>query len=217
MSRPRGYITSRSGGSYRLVYTLGADPLTGKHRTATCTIRGTRKEAERELTRRLRMVDANEHPADPSRMGVFEWLETWLETVRTEVTLKTHERYSEIVPCYLTPAFGRVPLAKLNPTQIQSIYTTWATGGRRDGKQGGLSPQTRIHIHRVFKLALSRAVEQQVLARNPADLFKGRLPKVERKEMATLTAEQSTRLLFDQTYASLLAHVNCPLKWPSSR
>jgi integrase len=35
----------------------------------------------------------------------------------------------------------------------------------------------------------------QVLPRNPADAFKKRLPKVERMEMTTLTAEQSTRLL----------------------
>jgi len=34
-------------------------------------------------------------------------------------------------------------------------------------------------------------VEQQVLARNPADAFKKRLPKVERKPIAVFTAEQS--------------------------
>jgi integrase len=36
---------------------------------------------------------------------------------------------------------------------------------------------------------------QQVLARNPADVFKTRLPKVERREMVTLTTEQGIRLL----------------------
>jgi integrase len=40
-----------------------------------------------------------------------------------------------------------------------------------------------------------RAVEQQVLARNPADAFKKRLPKVERREMMTLSPSQSARLL----------------------
>jgi integrase len=43
--------------------------------------------------------------------------------------------------------------------------------------------------------ALARAVEQQLLARNPADVFKKRLPKVERHEMITFTAEQSGLLL----------------------
>src|SRR5262249_52425794 len=53
----------------------------------------------------------------------------------------------------------------------------------------------RQHIHRVLSAALSRAVEQQVIARNPADVFKRRLPKVERKEMAVLTPDQSSALL----------------------
>src|SRR6202007_1418219 len=78
---------------------------------------------------------------------------------------------------------------------IQKAYGKWALGGRRDGKSGGLSPQTRRHIHRVLRAALSRALEQQVLGRNPADAFKKRLPKVERREMKTFTAEQTARLL----------------------
>jgi integrase len=56
-------------------------------------------------------------------------------------------------------------------------------------------PRTRRHIHRILRSALARAVEQQVSARNPADAFKKRLPKVERHSMITLTAEQSGRLL----------------------
>ena len=39
--------------------------------------------------------------------------------------------------------------------------------------------------------ALARAVDEQLLARNPADVFKKRQPKVERPQMTTLTAEQS--------------------------
>jgi integrase len=35
----------------------------------------------------------------------------------------------------------------------------------------------------------------QVIPRNPADVFKKRLPKVERREMTTLSTEQSARLL----------------------
>jgi integrase len=168
--------------------------VTGKRRTATATVRGTRKDAERELTRLLRTADTGEH-VDPSRMTVRQWLDHWLAAVRSEVSQKTHERYAEIVRCYLVPAFGQVPLAKLAPTHIQNAYNGWATGGRRDGRAGGLSPRTRRHIHRILKSALARAVEQQALARNPADAFKKRLPKIERQEICTLSTEQSARLL----------------------
>jgi len=71
----------------------------------------------------------------------------------------------------------------------------WSTGGRRDGKEGGLSPRTRRHIHRILSSALARAVVQQLIARNPADAFRKRLPKVEHRQMVTLTTEESERLL----------------------
>jgi len=107
----------------------------------------------------------------------------------------TAERYGEIVHNFLIPALGNFGLTKLMPTNIQKAYNGWATGGRLDGKAGGLSPQTRRHIHRILRTALSRALEQQVIARNPADAFKKRLPKIERRALLTLNAEQSARLL----------------------
>ena len=146
------------------------------------------------MRRLLRTLDLNEH-VDPSRMTVREWLTAWLGAIREEVSPKTHERYGEIVDNFLAPELGALPIAKLAPVHISAAYTRWATEGRRDGKPGGLSPQSRRHIHRILKAALGRAVEQQVIARNPADVLARHLPKVERREMMTLTAEQAARLL----------------------
>jgi len=192
--RVTGHIRQRSPGSYELRYTLGTDAATGKRRTVTATVTGNRRAAEKELRKLLRTLDTGEH-VDPSRMTVRQWLTTWLATVREEVAPKSHERYAEIVEHFLIPALGNLPLVKLAPSHIQEAYNNWAIGGRRDNKEGGLSARTRRHIHRILRSALARAVEQQVLARNPADAFKKRLPKVERREMATLSAEQSARLL----------------------
>jgi hypothetical protein len=63
MKRPRGTIALRNG-AYRIRYSLGRDPVTGKRRFGTATVRGTRKAAERELTRLIRSVDTGEH-VDP--------------------------------------------------------------------------------------------------------------------------------------------------------
>jgi integrase len=192
--RVTGHIRKRSPGSFELRYTLGTDPATGKRRTVTTTVMGNRRAAEKELRRLLRSLDTGEH-VDPSRMTARQWLATWLGTVREEVAPKSHERYAEIVENFLMPALGNLPLVKLAPSHIQEAYNAWATAGRRDGKSGGLSARTRRHIHRILRSALARAVELQLLARNPADAFRKRLPKVERREMATLSAEQSARLL----------------------
>ena len=192
--RPTGHIRQRSTGSFEIRYSLGTDPATGRRRIATTTVKGNRRAAEKELRRLLRTLDTGEH-VDPTRMTVRQWLVMWLSAISTEISPKSHERYSEIVANFIVPALGNLPLVKLAPSHIQEAYNKWATTGRRDGKTGGLSPLTRRYIHSVIRSALGRAVEQQLLARNPADAFKKRLPKVERRKMMTLTAEQGARLL----------------------
>jgi integrase len=192
--RCTGHIRQRTEGSWELRYSLGTDPATGKRRIATTTVEGNRRAAEKELRRLLRTLDDGSH-VDPTSMTVRQWLTTWLAAARDQISPKSHERYSEIVDHFLIPALGNLPVTKLAPSHIQQAYNEWSVGGRRDGKNGGLSPRTRRHIHRILSSALTRAVEQQVLARNPADAFKKRLPKVERREMTTLSADQSAQLL----------------------
>jgi len=193
--RRRGTIKSRSPGSFRIRYSLDRDPVTGKRRWATATVKGSRKDAERELTRRLRTLDTGEH-VDPQRMTVADWLSLWLASTRAEVSPKTHERYTEIVRCYLIPGLGGLALQRLTPSDISRAYASFT----RDP-----SPRTRRHIHRILKSALARAVEQQALARNPADALK-RLPKVERKPIAALNSRTvSTAAFGNPTHHELLA------------
>jgi integrase len=135
------------------------------------------------LIRLLRTVDTGEH-VDPNRITVGDWLNLWINTTKAEVSPKTHERYAEIVRCYLLPAIGSIQLQRLTPSDIQRGYNRFD----RDP-----SPRTRRHVHRILKSALSRAVEQQAIARNPAANL--RLPKVEREPITTLTVEQTKVLL----------------------
>jgi len=192
--RRTGHIRQRSPGSFELRYDLAADPATGRRKTVTTTVRGSRKDAERELRRLLHAVDTGQH-VDPHRTTVREWLTTWLAVIRQQVAPRTAERYEEIVSNFIVPALGSLQVVRLTPSHIQGAHNQWAENGRRDGREGGLSAQTRRHIHRLLSSALARAVEQQLIARNPCDVFRKRLPKVEHREIATLTVEQSQRLL----------------------
>src|SRR5690348_17300414 len=112
--RPTGHIRERTAGSFEIRYSLGTSAATGKRKIATATVRGSRKDAEKELRRLLRSLDTGEH-VDPNRITVREWLTTWLDAVRAEVAPKTHERYGELVSNFLAPALGNLQLAKLAP------------------------------------------------------------------------------------------------------
>src|SRR6266851_5910471 len=110
--RRTSHFRERSPGSFELRYSLGTDPATGKRLMATSTVRGGRKDAERELRRLLRDLDTGEH-VEPNRITVQAWISPWLDTVRAEVSPNTHERYADIVRGFLVPAIGNLPLSKL--------------------------------------------------------------------------------------------------------
>ena len=130
---------------------------------------------------------------EPSNLLVRDYMQQWLDTMRGQVSPKSHERYEEIVNGFIAPALGSHKLTRLMPGHIQAAYSDWEKGGRRDGKGGGLSARTRLHIHRILNSALKAAVKIQILARNPAEAVNA--PKPTRKDISALDAAQSVQLL----------------------
>lgn len=192
MARRTGTITERSKGRFQIRYTLGVDPLTGKRKRYSVSVEGKRQDAEKTLRGLLKTVDDNSF-IEPTRKSTGQYLEEWINMMRSQISPKTHERYSEIVYHFLIPAFGAIQLTKLDPASIQRAYTGWETSGRRDNKSGGFAPRTRLHIHRILKHALKHAVRMRIIAYNPADAVIP--PKAKRTAVTTLTIEQSTILL----------------------
>ncbi len=201
--RPTGTIRSRSNGIFQLIYSLGNDPLTGKRKRVFLTFKGTRQQAERELRRILRTLDTGEY-VEPSAIKTGDFLAQWRDAVRNQVSPKTHERYAQIVDHYLIPRFGACPLVKLSPIAIQQVYLDLEFKGSYLNKEKGLSPKSRLDIHRVFKLALKHAVRMRLITFNPVENVKA--PRVVRTSIDTLTVEQSADLLE--------AIRNKPVYWP---
>ena len=163
----QGSIRARGKGAWELKYDVGHDPVTGRRMTKYATVRGAKRDAQKELRRRLNAVDQGRH-ADPGKMTVGDLLKRWLEEAQSSVSPKTIERYREIVQRHLIPALGMIPLAKLQPVHIQAYYATALTNGRLDRK-GGLSPKTVLHHDRVLALALKRARGLRLMAGNPME------------------------------------------------
>lgn len=197
----KGHIAKRSKGSYSIVLELGKDPSTGKRQQKWLTVNGTKKDAERELARRVNEVNIGTF-ADPGKITVSEFLEQWLKNyAEINVSGKTLERYRSIVTHHLRPAFGTLPLARLAPLHIQAHYSRALKNGRKDGRKGGLSPQSVLHHHRVLSEALSMAVRWQLLARNPAEAVEP--PTVRRKEVQPID-ETATAWLLDAALGTRL-------------
>src|ERR1051325_8836598 len=143
-----GHIRQRSPGSWELRYTID-----GKTRTAT--VRGTRRDAEKELRKRLVTID-NGGVADATKLTTGQWLHQGLGVVKSELSPPTLDHCQRAVTTHLKRRLGDVPLAKLSRVQVQQLFSDLAEGGRADGKSGPLAPTSRKQIYAVLNIALGR-------------------------------------------------------------
>lgn len=186
----KGHLRERSPGRWAIILDI-PDPKTGSRRRKWHSFKGTKRQAQIECARLISVVQAGSY-LEPSKTTMATYLVRWLDHMQSQVSPKSHERYSGIVNQNLVPTLGAIHLPKLKPAQISAAYTAALSNGRRDGS-GGLSPRTVGHMHRVLKQALGQAVRWELLVRNPADAVDP--PKVDWKPMQTYDLPQTAELI----------------------
>jgi integrase len=186
----KGSIKQRSPGHWAIILDI-PDPKTGERRRKWHSFKGTKRQAQIESARLISVVQAGSY-LEPSKTTLATFLGRWLDHVKSQVSPKSHERYSGIVNQNIIPALGAVHLAKLKPAQISAAYSAALANGRRDGS-GGLAPRTVGHMHRVLKQALGQAARWELLTRNPADAVDP--PRVDWKPMQVYDVPQTAELI----------------------
>jgi len=187
----KGHIRKRGKSSWAVVLYLGRD-ATGKERHKWHSVRGTRRDAQRELARLLHETNTGSY-VEPARMSVSEFLDRWLaDYAKPKVSPKTYERYQEMIDGHIRPTLGSYLLPKLGPLHVQTFYSWALAKGRKDGK-GGLSAQSVVHFHRLLHKAFAQALKWQLLARNPIQAVEP--PRAERQEMRALDEDETASLL----------------------
>lgn len=189
--RGSGGLREKHPGVFELKFDIGDDPISGRRRTKYHTVKGTRREAQKTLTRLLREVDTGDF-VERAGITVQTLLERWISHMKSELSPKTLERYEQLIDNNIAPVLGQRKLDQLKAVHIDGAWSKLHQEGRKDGK-GGLSPQTVKHCHRLLKQALGKAVRWQLISRNPADAVK--TPRTIRKDLNVLDAEQTATLL----------------------
>lgn len=187
----RGSIIARGDKTWRICVELEPDPVTGKRRQKWETFHGTKKEAEKELTRLLSLVDQNKLEAD-ARMTLVQFLERWLIDYAASRAPSTYRRYQQLVRNQVAPHLGNVRLDRLTPSHLVRLFTTLRDSDRLDGR-GKLSSQTQMHTYRMLHTALECARKWRILSYNPMEDVEP--PTVSRPEMRTFTVEQAKSFL----------------------
>jgi integrase len=187
-----GRITRRGRQSWTVIVDLGADPVTGKRRQLSRSVKGPKRNAEAELVRLLHDRDTGvERPT--GKLTVAAYLEQWLrDYVKGNCAPKTYVTYGQVVRQHFVPAFGSVELVALRPSHIQALYAKLLLDGRRD-RPGGLSARSVVRYHQILHAALRSAVRWQLLIRNPADSVDP--PRAEHRDLSAMTPAQARAVM----------------------
>ena len=150
------------------------------------TVKGTRKDAEKELRARLTAIDKGTH-VDPSSLTVSEFLDHWLNKIAPRnVAPKALERYRGLVRNQIKPHLGTKQLQKLRPRDVSGWHQELIDSGT-------ISTRTIRHAHGVLRTALAHATKNEILERNVATII--RPPAAEKAEVAILTEGQIADVL----------------------
>ena len=117
------------------------------------------------------------------KTGGFLW--EWLDIIKPSLRPGSWQRYEQMVRIHLTPQIGHIALARLTPGAVQRLYA--------NRLEAGLSSTSVHHLHAFLHSALDHAARWGLVARNVTDLV--RPPRISRKEMTTLSPEQTRAFL----------------------
>lgn len=187
-----GSIRKRKDGRWEGRYTAGRDPETG--RTVYKNVLG---KTQAEVKEKLKQAIEENAQLDFCRAGEYtvgQWMDVWFENcAKVKVRPSSHQTYRGYIDHHIKPYIGGIPLGKLTTLDLQRLYKKLLSGGRVERIESekqlkGLSPKTVRNINQVISSALTFAKEQQLILSTPANGCS--LPKLEHREMKTLTAEQ---------------------------
>jgi len=157
----------------------------GKRRYINKTIHGTKKNADKYLTAKLRDKDLGIN-IEPASESLSKYLDKWLETsVKPRVRPRTYDDYVSLMTRYIREPLGAIKLADLRPIDIQKVYQSM--------QERGLGPRVVRYTHAVLSSALKQGVKWDMLHKNPASAVD--LPRMVRKEMKAMTPAEASRFL----------------------
>jgi integrase len=212
----KGHIRrGRVQGTWYLRVELPRDG-SGKRRQMRCTHRGTRREAESRLRELLTLsenggVQKARLTFVEVSLGSLSVLDGvcdkacalnlheahrdggWLNATRTRVGHKTWRRYRQIVKDYLVPAFGEVRMEKLSPAHVEAAIASWSSKTNVKRTQKPLSARSVKHLRDTLRSLCRWAYKMEFTSRDVVSAVAA--PRVEKKEMHTLSPEHVATLL----------------------
>lgn len=158
-----GHLSEKNGYYYAVLsYTDALGKRKSKWIATGLPVKGNKKKAEEILAvERLKFVPPEQIQAAPDILFA-DYMEQWLEIVKSSVTLVTYSSYSTMVRGAIVPYFREkgIMLKDLTAKDIQDFYLE---------KLKQVKANSVIHYHANIHKALKYAVKLDMIPANPAD------------------------------------------------
>jgi len=182
-------VTKRSDGRWMARETFGYN-LDGSPNRKTFYGK-TAEEAHKKMDTYSRQVE-NGLNVDAENITFAQWLTLWMAEYKLNV-LRPHtfDTYEDFVKNHISPALGRHKLMKLRPEHLQTFINGLT---RKDNEP--MSSSGVKQIKTIMSGALSQAVKNGLITRNPADALS--LPKSRTKRKVGAFTQSEQMALLDQ-------------------
>lgn len=201
----------KSHGTWTYVADAPADGMTARRRQVSKGGFKTKRDAEAALRDFLVQSDRGLLLL-PTKQTVGEYLDAWLRQVEGSLAATAASNYRALVRLYVVPQLGMLKLTALRPHHIVDAYRRLLMKGGRRGRP--LSSTTVRTVHRILSKALSDAVRDGVLGRNPAANVP--LPRAVKPELQVWGRPEIRAFLSgaaeDRLYAAWLLALLCGLR-----
>lgn len=191
MAKGDGSIYELGRNRWRVMVDFGIDPVTKKRNRPSRVVNGTKAEA-RKVRDQLRREHDSGLSADASKITFREIADMWQKSREAsgELSFRTLKDGEYMIACY-SKFIGGMRLADIDPYTVESLYAAIRKEKADSGRPVGGTTMHKFHV--VLKQIFQKAVDNDLMLRNPCDRVKA--PKKDEPERRSLTVEEGSRLL----------------------
>lgn len=177
-------IEIERGKKYRIKFSGGKDPITGKYRQVTETFLGTKRQAELRVEQIRRELESGRR-IDADKIAFADWCEEYLSNREKmgkcrPATLKRDRGLSK----HLLRGLGDALVVDITPSMVNTLYASM--------HDNDIGDTTVRQCHRLLKAIMKSAVNNDIIMRNPVD--RADTPRNPKPNRQSLGIEDANRL-----------------------
>ena len=184
------------GKKYRIKFSGGKDPVTGKYIQYTETFVGTKRQAQLRIEQIRREFESGK-AVEADKVTFAEWVERYL-VMREESGKYRHATLSldRSRAKHLINGLGNARITDITPAVIDSLYSSM--------RKSGMGDTTMLQCHKLLKRVMAYAVNNDLIMRNPVDRVETpRKPKPQREALSVEDAQRLSAIAATQPLACM--------------